>query len=109
MSPHEVCPWAHVHLPAAQAPPGGHSAPHFPQFAGSFDSFTHAEPHMLSPTAQADPHAPFEHTSPVAQVCPHDPQLPGSLVVSVQEPEHEVSVPAQAVDGASPQFPLMHW
>lgn len=83
--------------------------PHLPQLAVSVDSSTHAEPHVVSPTAHADSHAPLEHTSPAAHECPHDPQLVGSLDVSVQAPEHDVSFAGHAIDGGNPHSPPTHW
>jgi hypothetical protein len=80
-----------------------------PQLLESFDSSTQADPHCASPTAHMGWHVPFVHPSPAPQACPHEPQFFESLAVSVQDPAHEVWVPAhdEAV-GGRPHSPLMH-
>jgi hypothetical protein len=77
-----VCP-PQPHVPAVQARPAPHAAPHAPQFAALVRVSTQAPAQQLSPAAQAWPHAPqlvvlvFVSTqAPEQFACPAGQQRP---------------------------------
>ena len=99
---------------------GPQVCPHAPQLLLSFWTLTHVLPQQLSPLEQAGAHT-FWHV-PVTQICPalhaapQLPQLPASVCVLTQEPEHTVYPAAQTqvplwqtklVPHAVPQVPQL--
>jgi hypothetical protein len=78
---------------------------HDPQCPASFDKFTHAVPHTLSPNPwQAQAFA--EQDCPVGQVRPHAPQFTGS-VDETQTPLHTTPLSHRQVPWAQTS-PVRH-
>jgi hypothetical protein len=65
--------------------------PHTPQLLPSIVTFTHAEPHFVSPVGQLSVQAPARHLSPLPQTVPHAPQFRLSACVSLQTPPHRAN------------------
>jgi hypothetical protein len=123
---HNVVPAGHVHTfaalqtpgvvhvqlaqrPPAHAVPAAHRAPQPPQSLGSFDVFTHAVPHIVSPGAQPiGMHAPALHRMPIAHTVPHAPQFAGSFERLTHAPPHRVCpvghAHTPALHGCPPQL-----
>jgi hypothetical protein len=100
-----VVPVVHVQALFTHCSPPPHVAPQAPQFAGSSVRLTHAPPlQSVSPVAQLEAHAPFEHTCPLQRFA-HVPQLFGSDARSTQTPLHAVVPDGHVPPSGSPPSP----
>jgi len=72
--PHAVWPGGHVHAPAVQVAPVGHTWPQEPQFVKDVCVFTHVVPHT-SGVAPVQMQAPATHIAVGGHALPHVPQF----------------------------------
>jgi hypothetical protein len=103
-------PLTHDHVPPpmivpASAPP--HVLPHFPQFALSDFTSTHALPHFVAPLGHWQ--LPCTHVAVAGQLVPHLPQLAGSVLVSTQTLLQNVEHDAESVGVVPPSKSSNGW